>query len=157
MIEETVKVVEKSGNDIVIESERKTSCSACSMNKGCGSGILANYFDRKSGKVVLRIENTINAKPGDNIVVGIDESAMVKGSFIVYIIPLIFLFVFTIAGALVAKNVESSSDIIQIAFGCSGLTFGMIWLYFYSKKKTIKSNFAPKAIRFAKGDEVCHL
>ncbi|THB64303.1 MAG: hypothetical protein D6B27_10665 [Gammaproteobacteria bacterium] len=153
MIEEIVKVAAVNGDEVTIESLRKSTCGGCSVKNGCGAGILADYFNRKEGVISMTLKNSIGAKRGDNIVIGIDESSVVQGSFIVYIVPLLFMFVFTVIGLLISKSAEIQSDWLQIVFGIFGLAVGLGCLYIYNSRKNGESRFTPKILRFAKDGE----
>ena len=89
MIEESVEVVAVEGNTLVLQAQRKSSCQSCSVQKGCGTSVLSQWLGKKSAQ--FRVENTANAQLGDSLVVGIAESSLLKGSLMVYLLPLVTL------------------------------------------------------------------
>ena len=90
MIEESVEVIAIEDDVLILQAQRKSSCQSCSVQKGCGTSVLSQWL----GKKVLNfhVENTVNAKIGDNLIVGIPESSMLKGSLTIYLLPLLSLF-----------------------------------------------------------------
>ncbi|WP_455216931.1 SoxR reducing system RseC family protein, partial [Kaarinaea lacus] len=62
---------------------------------------------------------------GDEIVVGIDEQALIRGSLVIYLLPLIFLFLFGLLGETLSVQLNSgNADVMVIIFGMLGLFSG---------------------------------
>ncbi|MFV1985491.1 MAG: SoxR reducing system RseC family protein, partial [Thiohalomonadales bacterium] len=101
MIEESAIVTSCNNERIVVATQKQTSCGSCSVNKACGTGIISNYFKVKT--IEFSLENTINAKTGDTIIVGINERVFLYGSFLMYILPLLFMLCFAILGDYIAN------------------------------------------------------
>ena len=104
MIEETGVVVEVNENDLLVTTNRKSTCGSCSAKAGCGTGVLDKWFNRKQN--VVRVLNTRqqSVDVGNEVVIGVDESALVRGSAIVYILPLLIVFLFTFIADRFASN-----------------------------------------------------
>lgn len=96
MIEESARVVAVEGALLVLEADIKTACQSCTASKGCGTSLLAHHVGRKMTR--LRVNNTIHAKAGDEIIIGLSERAMLTGSLLVYLLP---LFAMIMAGLMV--------------------------------------------------------
>jgi sigma-E factor negative regulatory protein RseC len=86
MIEESARVVAIEGSQLVLEAEIRTSCQSCAASKGCGTSVLAEHVGRKMTR--FHAENSLNARVGDEVVVGLSEQAMLNGSLLVYLFPL---------------------------------------------------------------------
>jgi len=105
MIEETVRVVAVDADAVWIEARRQSACGRCAARSGCGHGLLDEL---RSGPVVdLRLPR--GASPatlaaGDQVVVGIDESALLRASLRVYGLPLLGLLLGAGAGDLVGGS-----------------------------------------------------
>ena len=78
MIEESGMVVAVKGDFAWIESERKSTCGACAVRKGCGTAAIARVLGQRRTR--LRVVNSVHAGVGDDVVVGISESGLVRGS-----------------------------------------------------------------------------
>ena len=90
MIEENGQVVEVQGEFAWVEHERTSTCGSCSVRKGCGTSAIARVLGQR--RVRLRVLNRINAAVGDQVVVGIAEQGLLRGSLAVYAMPLLGLF-----------------------------------------------------------------
>jgi sigma-E factor negative regulatory protein RseC len=76
MIEENALVVVTEGEDAWVETSRRSSCGSCEA-KGCGTGALSQVLGRRRQR--LRVKNPIAAVVGEQVVLGITESALIKG------------------------------------------------------------------------------
>ena len=94
MIEEQAQVIEIKGNRLLLQAQTQSACGSCSLSKGCGTSLLAKVVGRKFTH--FQAENNINAKVGDTVVVGIAEDALLKGSLMMYILPVVFMLVFAL-------------------------------------------------------------
>ena len=122
MIEESVEVIAIQDNVLTLQAQRKSSCQSCSVKKGCGTSVLSQWLGQKLSN--FHVENTINAKVGDYLIVGIPESSLLKGSFAVYLLPLISLFLFAILADWLL-TVEAFHDLWVGVSGLLGLFMGI--------------------------------
>lgn len=100
MIEEDALVSAVEGGLVWIEKSRRPACSGCA--ESCGSSLTAQFFSEK--KIRFPVVSALELKPGDRVVVGLAEDALVRGAFGVYLLPLFAL----LAGALIAKFLAES-------------------------------------------------
>lgn len=146
MIEESGQVVEVQGEFAWIESERTSTCGSCAVRKGCGTSAIAKVLGQR--RVRLRVLNRIHASVGDNVVIGIAESGLVRGSLAVYAAPLLGLFAGALAGQLLAKQLfEMSSDLLAIAGAISGFVAALIWLKRFSRNTEKDTAYQPVVLR----------
>lgn len=87
MIEETARVVEVHDGQLVLETVRKTACGGCSSKSECGVSALSGLFRDKT--IRLEMRNDINARTGDEVIVGIEEGAFMHMTFLTYLLPLV--------------------------------------------------------------------
>ncbi len=143
MIEDVATVVEEDGGKVVIESIRKSSCSNCGAGSACGTNVLATLFDQNSQNPRMTLENTVGAKVGDRVIVGIDEKIVFKSSFFVYVVPVLSMILFAAVGLLLSDFIGLKSDLVSSVMGIAGLVLGFVWLYFYSKKLATEKQYKP--------------
>ena len=120
MIEQSAKVLHTQDDEVVIEVKRQTACGSCSAKAGCGKSLLDNVFRIKP--LLLSIPNTIGARENDDVIVGLNESAILQASFYLYFFPLFMMIVFAVAGAYFFS--EQYSEIASIATAVIGLFTG---------------------------------
>lgn len=121
MIEESAIVVEAHNGTMTIEVQQQSACGSCEAKSACGTSLLSSLFKQRATR--MRVENSVDARPGDHIVVGIDESEMVSGSVRLYLWPLIGL----IGGAIAAQRLVNPSEPSAIIGGLSGMALAL-WL-----------------------------
>ncbi len=97
MLEESAVVVAIEGPDAWVQTIRQSACAACSARQGCGQSVLARMSGGRANQV--RVANRCHARVGQTVVLGLSESAFLRASMMVYLVPLIGL----IAGALCAS------------------------------------------------------
>ena len=129
MIEETARVVAIEGTQLLLEAEIKTSCQSCSASKGCGTSLLAEHVGRKMTRFYA--ENSLHAKVGDEVIVGLSEQAMLNGSLLVYLFPLLCMMLAAIlADALLdpAWLIEHglSADLLTALAALAGLVLALL-------------------------------
>ncbi|GAB4300539.1 MAG: hypothetical protein Kow0096_20660 [Thiohalomonadaceae bacterium] len=127
MIEERGRVVRTAGESAWVQTARRSSCGGCSARSGCGTGALAGLFGARLHEV--EVLNPIGARPGEDVIVGIGESLLVRGSVTLYLVPLLAL----VAGALLAERLApqlglTGSELPAILGGLAGLAAGFFWL-----------------------------
>jgi len=121
MIEESALVIETDNGTMLIEVQQQSACGSCDAKSACGVSLLASLFKHRATR--MRVENSVNAIPGDHVVVGIDESDMVSGSVRLYLWPLLGL----IGGAIAAQTLINPSEPSAIIGGLSGMALAL-WL-----------------------------
>lgn len=142
MLEETGRVVAVEGQTAWVETERKSTCHSCSVNKGCGSGVLARYRARALSQ--YSAINRAGAQVGDEVVLGIDENAVLRGSLAAYGVPMIGL----LAGALFADSAFSGSgDLAAAAGSLVGLATGLAWLRWHTRRIRLDARYQPVILR----------
>jgi len=75
-----------------VSTQRETGCSGCQTQKGCGTSVLAQLFSPKS-TAPIQVVNVLGAKVGDEVILSMDESHLIKHSLMGYGVPLLGLFV----------------------------------------------------------------
>ncbi len=144
MIEETAKVVDLDGEYAWVETQRKSACASCAVNKGCGTATLSKVLGKKRTRV--KTINQLGAKSGDLVVIGIQEQALVRGSIAVYAVPLLLLLAGGLIGDWLGRG--SGSESLSILFGLAGLGAGFVWLSYFSKRVSASSSYQPEVLRY---------
>ncbi len=121
MIEESAVVIEVDNGTMLIEVLQQSACGSCDAKSACGTSLLSSLFKHRATR--MRVENSIDATPGDHVVIGIDESDMVSGSVRLYLWPLLGL----IGGAIAAQSLVNPSEASAIIGGLSGMALAL-WL-----------------------------
>ena len=143
MIEETGRVVAVEKSTLWVETIRKASCDSCASQKGCGHSVLAKLGDGKNHVRVLNpSSNSYPFTIGDDVIIGVPEDVVVIGSMIAYLLPLISLLVFSVAGQLLL-----GSEGYTILSGMFGLALGFAVVRWHFLIKRDDARFQPSVIR----------
>jgi len=146
MITENATVVSIENNQTWIETQRKSACGQCSANKGCGTSVLAKVVGNKLSK--MKAINKINAQVGDEVIVGLNEKSLLKGAFMTYMSPLLYLFLFSFVGQFIADTlVVAESELLVIIFALSGFYLGMRKLKNFSAAISEDENYQPVILK----------
>ncbi len=134
MIEETAHVVAAGPDGVWVETQRQSACGQCAARKGCGTAVLSKVLGKKRSRVRVANPNQARVHVGDEVVIGIDESALVRGSMAVYLVPLLSLFLFGVLGQILARQLLlDSGEVLSIVFSLLGLLLGFTWARRYAR------------------------
>ena len=130
-----------------LEIERKVACGLCGQTRGCGNSIWGRIFSHQS--TAFKAKNRINAKVGDSVIVGINESALLKSALLLYILPLATMLI----GAILFLQLHDSNGYAMVG-ALVGLVLGLVWV----KGHTMSSQYfklqQPEILRLATADAV---
>lgn len=146
MLEEHATVVAVEENAVWVEVQRQSTCGQCAANKGCGSAVLQKVLGNKRN--IFRVSGELSVTVGDEVVIGVNENAIVKGSLLVYALPITCIIVFGILGETIASRMLSidadSMSVIGAFFGLAVSIWGLRW---HSRKSNNKSQYQPILLR----------
>lgn len=146
MIEEIATVVGTEGRFAWVNAARGTSCGTCSAQEGCGTAALSRVLGQRQAQV--RALNSIGAKVGDEVIVGIEERALVQGSVAVYLVPLLGLLLGGGLGELVAGRMSPVyAEPAATVLGTLGLVAGLLWLRGFGRRIRKDLRYQPVVVR----------
>jgi len=127
MIEENAHVLHTDSGIAWVAAQRQSACGSCKVRAGCGTTVLASVMGKRRNQV--RALDPVGVKPGDNVLIGLQERALVHASFTMYLLPLAGLFV----GALIGQQLDTRGEAWTILFGFLGLLagFGLVRLFYH--------------------------
>jgi len=149
MIEEHAQVVALDQNhDVWVETQRRSACGQCAANKGCGTATLAKVLGNKRSRVRALNPQATAVMVGDEVIIGINEQALVRGSLAVYTVPLLSLFVFGFLGQLLTDQLlMTNQDILPIVSGLMGLLLGFLWVRRFTRLIADNDRYQPVLLR----------
>ncbi len=165
MLKKTATVVKINDQDIWVRTTRQTACGHCAANQGCGVSLLGDYFNNNVGQVSVRSEGMRagdfqvgDFQVGDNVIVGVQERALIKGSLLVYLLPLVFMIGFSLFGQFLStiigpidsavnstlNSILFNAEGLTVIFAFVGLALGFYFVKYVSKK--INNDFDFRAM-----------
>jgi sigma-E factor negative regulatory protein RseC len=128
MIVETGTVVAIESDSLWVETIQKTACEACVAQKGCGTRVLSKLTGKTNRIRVLLGRHSAGAIViGQDVDIAIPEDVIVKGSLLVYLLPLIC----AVSGAWLPG---AAGDIGSILGALCGLLAGGLMVNLHGKK-----------------------
>ncbi len=141
MIEEKALVSSVDGEQIRVKAFGAASCPRCAAGQGCGGGVLARLLKRRDAEVMVA-GNLDGLRIGDTVVIGLAESALLRASLWVYLLPVLTMFLL----AAVAQTVLGAGDGGVAAAGLTGLAAGF-WLTRIYAQTVPLAEFRPQLLR----------
>jgi sigma-E factor negative regulatory protein RseC len=127
MIEEMALVISIDGSYAEIRTEEKSACGSCEARNGCATAAVSEAMEKPP--TLLRALNPIGARPGEKVVVGIEEAALNTVSMFFYAVPLAGLIIFALLGQFIAQWTGSDAgEPLSALGGVLGLVLGFVLL-----------------------------
>jgi len=132
LLREQGVVVAIEAHSVLVQTQRVTGCSGCSSSSGCGTSALSKLFSGTS-KEPVRVNKSLACNLGDSVELVLDESRLLKHSFMAYGLPLIGLFVFSITFSKLAIGLLGLANLADIAAILGG-GFGLFCGWWITRK-----------------------
>ncbi|WP_271273334.1 SoxR reducing system RseC family protein [Aliamphritea hakodatensis] len=142
MIEETGRVISVNDDNLVVETVKQSSCSTCSSQKNCGQSLLAKVGDGRKLKISVDNPDNLPVKPDDQVVLGVEESTFLSASLLIYLLPLVAMFVLAVCAQMAAY-----SEPVVIFSALAGLLVGFLAVRLISRRFGRNCRFQPVLLR----------
>jgi|WetSurMetagenome_2_1015567.scaffolds.fasta_scaffold12991_2 sigma-E factor negative regulatory protein RseC len=144
MLKETAQIieafVESDGSQwAFVEIQRKGMCGTCQAEGACSTHLLADFFAHRA-QHRLKLLNTLNAKQGDYITIGLLETTFLKSALLVYFFPILLLF---ISGMTAQIFFAPLSDLWIGIASLSGFAIGFFITYLVSQQANKNPYYQP--------------
>ncbi len=136
MIEEIGVVVKTEGEFARVSVQKRGTCEGCTARGACES---------TSEGMEIEALNPVNAREGQTVKVLLQAETYLKGSMLVYGLPLVLF----ITGAIVGKNIgeayflNTNSDFVAAIFGFASLIASLLAVKIWSGKLESKAEYKP--------------
>jgi sigma-E factor negative regulatory protein RseC len=146
MIEESATVLACDEDFAFVETQVQAACGACQAQSGCSTSVLSGLFKRRNNR--LKVLNPIQAKPGQRVIIGIQEQALVSVSLVAYLLPLLSL----ILGAVGIQEATEywqwqGGELGSILGGLSGLIIGLYLVRSFSYRHQHDQSYQAVILR----------
>lgn len=138
MIEERGRVVAIEKDAVWVETVRVTACQSCAASKGCGHAVIDK--NKAGSRARVRAINALPLTIDQSVVLGLPEGALLKGAAVVYLMPLVLLFIGALLGDMTSPNGSAIGGVI-------GLLFGFLLNRWYSQQHKQDPELQPRVLR----------
>lgn len=148
MIEERVTVERLDAGHAWVVAGSREGCPRCEAGQGCGGGVLGKMTRQKVRRVRVRNPLT-NLRIGDAVIIGLDESALMTASIVMYLVPLLLM----LAGGSVG-DIFGPHPSLTFLGAATGFALGLGILRRYNDNARNDERYEPVILRIA-GSEGC--
>jgi len=127
-------IIEAIDNVAKIKVGRHNDCSNCGACPGNDS-------------VIITANNKIGATVGQRVVFDVKEVNVLRGAFVVFILPLIAIFIGVLVGGEIGKYIGYNIHVFQIAGGIITFLLAIIFVKLFDKAATASEKSKPEIIR----------
>lgn len=145
MVEQEARVITVEGDQLMLEAEIKSSCQSCEVKSGCGTSVLSAWLGKKFTH--FQAKNTVDARAGDQVVVGLSETALIHGSLAIYFLPLIGMIIFALVADILFTQGGGLHDLMVALSGFAGFGAALILCRRYLASERLKHELSPVVLR----------
>lgn len=146
MIEQTAIVVSLQSPFAEVETQRQSSCGSCQAKQGCGTATIARFFPQRAHRLLAL--NPIQARPGDRVILGLDDAALRNASLAVYLVPLLGLILGAVVGESLGQRFAiQAGELSSLLGGLFGILAGFFWVRLYGQRRRTDPKYQPVILR----------
>jgi sigma-E factor negative regulatory protein RseC len=138
MLEETARVIEVKDGLLMAETESRSACNHCSSDS-CTTSVVAKLFGVRRNRLVMA--NSLNARPGDQVVLGIPDQLLSRASVTAYLLPLLIMLGVTALGELLGMH-----ELLLSLLALGGLAVGFFTVRRLSRGSA-SQRYEPRLLR----------
>ncbi len=149
MIEERGRVVGLESGAVWVQTQPQGTCSGCAARSGCGQGLM-DGLGLSGRRGLTRAVTDLHLQVGDSVVIGISESALLRSTLLVYLLPLLLLLV----GALLAQAMGLGEPFVILG-GLAGFACAWLWVRRQGRRLAASADMQPVVLRALLGQSSC--
>ena len=130
MIEEEAVVSDVKDDYVWLKTGQREGCGSCSSKDSCSTTVLSPLFKKIDKN--LKVHTELSLKPGDVVILGVDEKTLLRAAISLYAIPILVLIIFSIFGQQFALNYYPENvELFSIISGLLAVSFLFLkrWLF----------------------------
>jgi sigma-E factor negative regulatory protein RseC len=142
MLTETGRIVAIDEDGVWVETIRSSTCGACSLQKGCGHGLLSRIGEGRRGyiKVLPGALALSDCAVNDRVQISIPEEVILRGSAVVYMVPLLSML---FGAGLVAGIWPGGADLAAMLGAFLGLGAGLALVRWHAWRHRYDCSLQP--------------
>ena len=142
MLTETGRIVAIQEDGVWVETIRSSTCGACSLQKGCGHGLLSRIGEGRRGyiKVLPGTLALSDCAVNDRVRISIPEEVILRGSAVVYMVPLLSML---LGAGLSAGLWPDGADLGAMLGALLGLGAGLALVRWHAWRHRYDSSLQP--------------
>lgn len=126
-----------------VTTTKSGACESCSAKSSCS--VLGGGKDME-----VKAINTAGAKTGQRVVLSFETSPLLKATFLLYVVPVLFLLVGAFIGDKMSPHFDIDSSILSAISGFLFFGLAILFVIFKGNRLAKKDKYRPKVIRIIK-------
>ncbi len=143
MVKEEGVVTSATKSTAWIKTVRATACDACEAKDNC------DILNSKHS-MHFEVKNTLNAKTGDRVVVGVQTKPLLLMTFMLYVFPVFLLLAGALTGKYMAFVFDIDQNLTSMFFGFSLFSAGVFIIKKINNKVALDWKYKPFMIKILK-------
>ena len=135
MLEEQAIVTRTDGRSVYIKSLQSSACGHCLERQSCGTVLYAKLLPNRE----LALTSDLELHAGDKVIVGIEESYLLRASLFMYLLPLLIL--------LISVGLFEGSEQATALFAFFSLASALFLIHHLQKHFTHRLMAPPQIVR----------
>jgi len=129
-----------------VVTQRKDACHSCEASQFC-------HALTDCSKLETKALNKVGAGVGDLVTIHLSSHTVLKGAFVLYLIPALGLLTGAVAGSDFSKQLALGETGVAILFGMAGLVLGFIITAMISRRMSAGNRLTPEITHIVKTHE----
>lgn len=142
MITEPATVIRVRDDIVWVRCDAQQGCQRCAEGRGCGGGLLGRLLGDRL-RTVKAVRGEYELAPGEAVLIGLAESAVVRASVTMYLVPLLTM----LAAAMAAGRLAGGSEGWTIAGGVAGFLGGLLYARGFGARRAADPRYHPVVVR----------
>jgi sigma-E factor negative regulatory protein RseC len=123
-----------------VKTSRTSACEGCSEHGSC-------HMSEDGREMEVEAVDTVGAKVGDRILIGIETGKLLKVSFMLYIFPVLLMLAGAVVGQQAAPALGLNPDALAVAVGIGSFLVAFIIIRSRSRRMARTDCYRPRVIR----------
>lgn len=133
-------VVRADASGTWVKTLRSDACNSCASKSACHS--LGGGKEMEVAAI-----NPIGARVGDRVVLKMNSSALLKGTFLIYMFPVLLLVGGAALGEWLSLLSNRQSPLLSILLAFGGLALGLLLMKLIANRLVQKTDYHPRIAR----------
>ena len=142
MIRESATVLRVQGAVVWVSCRAQAGCQRCAEGRGCGGGIFSRLLGDRL-REIKTVSDRTDLQIGDQVVIGLGDSALLKAALIMYLMPLILMFVSAVVFSIASAG---HGDLPALLGAVVGLATGLWLARSYGRRHNRDALFHPRVL-----------
>ncbi len=122
----------------LVMTQRESECEHCKAKDGCEA------FGGSGSNVMVKALNTAEARVGDRVTISMLSSAVLKASFVIYMVPILALVGGIICGFTLAGVLPLKEEVVVGSLAGLALAGSFLWLRKKCRELAERPEFVPE-------------